>query len=83
MDSFLPVIDPLKQSLDQRINAYIIAGDRFGFLGQLNNMSADEIQHAAVKFVHVYAKDLDDCVGNELVQFAELSKQHADLMKDS
>ena len=45
-------------------------------------MSAYEIQYAGVKFIQIYDKDMDDCLGNELVQFAELSKQQTDLMKD-
>ena len=71
--SFLPVIDQLHQSLTQRIAAYDAVSRRFGFLGKLNTMSAAEIQSAATDLISTYTDDLDDSLGNELVQFAELS----------
>jgi len=74
--SFLPVIDQLHQALTQRIKAYDTVSQRFGFLGKLNTMNDEEIQSAATDLVATYSDDLDDCLGNELVQFAELSKSN-------
>jgi len=80
--SFLPVIDQLDQSLTQRIAAYDAVSRRFGFLGKLNIMTAAEIQSAATDLVATYSDDLEDCLGNELVQFAELSNVVEDEGKD-
>ena len=80
--SFLPVIDQLDQSLTQRIAAYDAVSRQFGFLGKLNIMTAAEIQSAATDLVATYSDDLEDCLGNELVQFAELSNVVEDEGKD-
>ena len=77
--SFLPVIDQLDQSLTQHIAAYDAVSRRFGFLGKL---TAAEIQSAATDLVATYSDDLEDCLGNELVQFAELSNVVEDEGKD-
>ena len=74
-ESFLPVIDQLDQSLTQRIAAYDLVSQRFGFFGNLNlnTMNAADIQSPAAKLVTAYSDDLQECLGNELVQFTELS----------
>jgi len=36
-------------------------------------MNAADIQSAAAELVTAYSDDLEECLGNELVQFTELS----------
>ena len=38
---------------------------------KLDVLSSQEIMTAASSFIEVYKNDLDVCLGNELVQFAE------------
>ncbi|CAI6354610.1 unnamed protein product [Macrosiphum euphorbiae] len=39
VECFLPVIDQMSSALSQRLKAYEVICDRFGFFGQLNNLS--------------------------------------------
>lgn len=71
-ESYLPVIDQLLLSLDQRISAYNHVSDRFGFFGRLDKLNPGEIITAAAKLVETYDGDVEDCLGSELVQLADL-----------
>jgi hypothetical protein len=70
VENFLPVIDQFLSSLDKRLSAYEELSKTFGFLGHMETLSAEDIQHAAGILVHKYHKDLDGSLGNELIQFA-------------
>ena len=78
-ENFLPVIDQLMNSLEQRILAYDIVQQRFGFLRNLVTMTHNDIRKSAAQVVLTYNADLDStCTENELIQFAELLKSFAD-----
>jgi hypothetical protein len=51
--------------------AYELVSGRFSFLQKLDELSPHEILTAASNLVDIYKDDLDACLGNELVQFAE------------
>jgi hypothetical protein len=57
--------------LEQRLHAYELISSRFRFMRKLDVLSSQEIMTAALNLVEVYKNDLDVCLGNELVQFAE------------
>ena len=57
--------------MEHRLCAYELISSRFGFLRQLDVLSSQEIPTAASNLVEVYNDDLDVCLGNELVQFAD------------
>jgi len=69
--NFLPAIDQFVTALEQRLGAYELISSRFGFLRTLEVLSSQELQAAASNLVKVYKDDLDACLGNELVQFAD------------
>ncbi|XP_066947126.1 uncharacterized protein [Macrobrachium rosenbergii] len=71
-NSFLPVIDQIVQSLSDRIVAYDVVCERFGFLNRLEDMDADEINSAAASLVSFYKDDLEPGLKDELVHFVEL-----------
>ncbi|XP_066969168.1 52 kDa repressor of the inhibitor of the protein kinase-like [Macrobrachium rosenbergii] len=73
-NSFLPVIDQIVQSLSDRIAAYDVACEHFGFLNRLEDMDADEISSAAASLVSFYKGDLEPSLKDELVHFVELVK---------
>jgi len=58
-------------SLQQRLLAYELVSGRFSFLQKLDELPPHEILTAASNLVDIYKDDLDACLGNELVQFAE------------
>ena len=57
--------------LEHRLRAYELISSWFGFLRKLDVLSSQEILTAASDLVDVYNDDLDVCLGNELVQFAD------------
>ncbi|KAK7861783.1 hypothetical protein R5R35_011956 [Gryllus longicercus] len=73
--SYLPVIDQLLVSLDQRVSAYEIISSRFGFLSKLGNLSSDEIIKHATNLSTIYVDDVDENLGIELIQFKEFINQ--------
>ena len=72
------VIDQFSTSLEHRLRAYQLISSRFGCLRQLDVLSSQEILTAASTLVEVYNDDLDVCLGNELVQFAEFVNAYKD-----
>ena len=70
-ENFLPVIDRFITALEHRLCAYETISSRFGCLRKLDELSSQEILTAASNLVEVYEGDLDACLGNELVQFAD------------
>ena len=73
-ENFLPVIDRFITALEHRLCAYETSiSSRFGCLRKLDELSSQEIGllTAASNLVEVYEGDLDACLGNELVQFAD------------
>jgi hypothetical protein len=73
-NSFLPVIDMLMSALSTRVSAYKGVCDRFGFLQQVNKRSIEELRTAANNLVGIYSSDIEDSLGDELIQFIELVK---------
>lgn len=76
--SFIPVIDELERELHKRLQAYQQVDERFGFLSKLHELSLEEVQVASKKLVDLYHNDLEDDLGNELVQFKIFSDQYRD-----
>ena len=76
--NFLPAIDQFVTALEQRLGAYELISSRFGFLRTLEVLSSQELQAAASNLVKVYKDDLDACLGNELVQFADFVEAFKD-----
>ena len=70
-ENFLPVIDRFVTALEHRLCAYETISSRFGCLRKLDELSSQEILTAASNLVEVYEGELDACLGNELVQFAD------------
>ena len=71
IENFLTVIDQFTISLQQRLLAYELVSGRFSFLQKLDELPPHEILTAASNLVVIYKDDLDACLGNGLVQFAE------------
>ena len=79
IQSYITVIDVLLAELDKRKRAYKEVADRFGFLHNLKELSDNDIQAAARKLVETYVLDLDDGLGNELIQFKSfLNEEHTE-----
>lgn len=74
VDNFIPVIDQLSMALNDRISAYNLMSERFGFLSQIDAMTPDELAAAASKIISLYKNDVDSNLSNELVQFSEVIK---------
>ena len=72
---YIPVIDQFVVSLAHRLSAYEELCSRFGFLGKLESLSPVEIESSADHLVIVYKDDLEQCFGNELVQFVAFSNE--------
>jgi len=71
IENFLPVIDQFIRALEHRLSAYELILWQFGFLRKLDVLSSQEILTAASNLIGIFNGDLDVCLGNELVQFAE------------
>ena len=67
--SYIPVIDQFVVSLAHCLSSYEELCSRFGFLGKLESLSPVEIESLADYIVIVCKDDLEQCFGNELVQF--------------
>ena len=73
--SYNPVIGQFVVSLAHRLSAYEELCSRFGFHGKLESLSPVETQSSADNLVIVYKDDLEQCFGNELVQFVAFSNE--------
>ena len=73
--SYIPVIDQFVASLAHRLFVFEELCSRFGFLGKLDSLSPVEIESSADNLVIVYKDDLEQCFGNELVQFVAFSNE--------
>ena len=64
-------------SLAHRLSAYEELCSRFGFLGKLKSLTLIpvEIESSADNLVIVYKDDVEQCFGNELVQFVAFSNE--------
>lgn len=67
----------MSSAISQRLKAYEVICDRFGFFGQLNNLSNEELQEAAKKLVAVYDDDLDELLCVEIIHFSEFIKLYS------
>lgn len=59
MDCFLPVIDQLSTSINQRLKAYEAICYRFGFFRRLYELGYEELQKEPKQLVRVYKYDSD------------------------
>uniref|UniRef100_A0ABD2WAD0 Uncharacterized protein n=1 Tax=Trichogramma kaykai TaxID=54128 RepID=A0ABD2WAD0_9HYME len=75
IECYLPIIDKLVQSLDERLSAYREIESYFGFLRNLHTISAQELEERAQKLLELYPDDIDNNITSELLQFREFSKQ--------
>lgn len=73
--SFITVIDELEGALTKRLQAYELINTRFGFLNKLDMLSNDEVLTASKTLVDSYSEDLDEELGNEVLQFKNFSNQ--------
>lgn len=76
--NFLPVSDTLISNLDKRLSAYELVYQRFGFLRKIKQLSNQEIKNEAIKLVKIYQDDIDEHLGNKLIQFKEFYKHFKD-----
>lgn len=83
IQNFLPVIDTFSCNLDKRLSAYELINQRFGFLRNLDKLNNKEIEIEAMKVVKIYHGDIDDNLGNELIQFKEFYKVFENEADDS
>lgn len=63
------ILDKLLSELDKRKKAYFGLNSLFGFLMNLSNMDASEINLSAQKLVDRYSNDLDSRLLNECLHF--------------
>ena len=70
-------------SLAHRLSAYEELCSRFGFLGKLKSLSPVEIESSADNLVIVDKDDLEQCFGNELVQFVAFSNEFLKVADDN
>lgn len=71
---FIPIIDNVLSALAKRMEAYHRVTDVFGILRQLKSLTTEEIFKRTPSIVSAYPEDLEENLGDELVQFAELLK---------
>lgn len=69
---FLPVIDQLSTSLTDRIKAYDLICERFGFFCKLGNMEYSDLLFFATNLVNMYTENLKTSLGNKLIPFNSL-----------
>lgn len=82
IECYIPVIDQLTVSLNQRINAYETSESYFGFLRRLNSLSLQEIREHVLNLIQLYKDDLEENLIIELVQFKEFIKNFIVSRKD-
>lgn len=73
---FLPVIDHLIISLNERISAYEVVDERFGFLVEMTTMEPSQLELKAENLVYHYPDDLDLNLANELIHLAAFAKAY-------
>ena len=73
-ESFITVIDQFIQSLSDRIAAYDVICEHFGFLNHMEDMNANDLCSAAASLVSIYNTDLESSLEDELVHFAAFLK---------
>ena len=76
--NFLPVIDQFEFSLTLRLEAYQLVDNRFGFSNKLDTMSIKDFFTAAKSLVEIYNTDIDEQLGNELIQFKKFYNDYQD-----
>lgn len=62
----------LLSALSTRVSAYKEICDRFGFLQHIDKLSTEELRTAAKNLVGIYSSDIEDTLGDELIQFLPL-----------
>ena len=80
---FIPVINQFISSLTERIAAYDLARERFGFLNQIDKMNSSDLSSAATNLVRICGNDLEPNLGNELTQFSVIIDLYKEDSKDN
>lgn len=65
--TFLPIIDKLIAALNQRISAYSVIHDRFGFLSQVTALTSSDLLAKAKHLVEIYPDDLEPQFSDKMV----------------
>lgn len=74
VNCFLPVIDTLTTSLQERLAAYEEISNYFGFLSNLPTLSVTEIKEKSDNLVNFYENDLEESLGTEFCHFQQFIK---------
>ena len=80
---FIVIIDNVMSALTQRMKAYHKITSVFGVFRQLKSLTTKEILEKSSIMVSAYEDDLENSLGGELVQFAELLKTDVATVIDS
>src|ERR1043165_3622367 len=56
--TFLPIMDKLLSAMNQRISAYSVIDDRFGFLSRVITLTSNDLRAKAAHLVEIYSEDL-------------------------
>jgi hypothetical protein len=72
IESVVPVIDMLMSALSTRVSTYKEICYRFGFLQHIDKLNTDELRTAAKNLADIYSSDIEDTLGDELIQFMQL-----------
>ena len=67
-------MDKLGAALSQRLTAYNVIRERFGFLPFIDSMPTQELRDGVNRLVQVYHNDLEETMADEIVHFAALCK---------
>ena len=71
---YIPIIDQLTTSLQNRIDAYSNLSKNFGFLLSITTLNDDALKKAATNLVDEYPEDLEPELESEIVHFAAIMK---------
>ena len=69
-NTFKVILDSLKSALEKRKNAYKELSTTFGFLKNLQETTNEDINEGSQRLVQAYPEDLEDDLGEELIQFS-------------
>ena len=73
-NTFSVILDNLKSELTKRTKAYEKLSKTFGFLHNLHEASVEDINSGSQNLIVAYPDDLEDSLGDELIQFSALLK---------
>ena len=74
VNTFLVIVDKLGTVLSQRLTAYNVIRERFGFWSFIDSMPTQELHDGVNRLIQVYHNDLVETMADEIVHFAALCK---------